>query len=176
MPGWSIAGEYFDIDLFWRKERMRIIVVGGLLIAAMLTYGVPRTGATAMRVDVKAELKTALYHISELARYGPEYKPPLHGYHVINCLEGPEGRNFKPAQANPCEGQGNGIIPDLKDQAAAKVPGAQEALMQATLALNAAVQGMAKSNFNDPGYGYEAKQWAKLVASYLKVALNALGS
>ncbi len=178
MPRWSIAGEYFDLNLFRREERMRIIVVSGLLIAAMLTYGVPRTDATAIRADVKAELKMALFHIGMLARDGPAYKPPLHGQHVINCLEGPKGRNYEGFvhAGNPCAGQGNGIIPDLKDQAAAKIPGTQEALKQATLAWNVAVQGMAKNNFNDPGYGNEVKQWAKLVASYLKVALDALGS
>ncbi len=152
---------------------MRIILVSGLIIAAMLTYGVPRTSATASVDHVKFDLKTALYHTGLLAREGPAHMPPYHGQHVINCLEGPKGRNYEGFlyAGNPCAGQDrNGIIPDLKDLVAAKVPGAQEALKQATLAWNVAVRGMANKNAN------EVKQWAKSVERYLKGALDALRS
>jgi hypothetical protein len=65
---------------------------------------------------------------------------------------------------------GNGIVPDLKDAVAAKVPGAEAALKQANLAWTIAVQAEAKSDVN------EVQPWAKVVADHLKAALDALGS
>lgn len=38
--------------------------------------------------------------------------------HALNCLEGPKGKNFNKAWGNVCEGQGNGILTDLKSAAA----------------------------------------------------------
>jgi hypothetical protein len=154
---------------------MRIIVACGLMIAAMLTYGVPQTGAAAMGMDVKADVKkelaTAFYHASELAQRGDAVAASkLHVQHVINCLEGPNGKNFKAAAGAPCQGQGNGAIPDLKDAVAAKVPGAEEALKQATLAWNVALQAIDMNNVN------EVQPYAKVVARYLKTAVDALGS
>jgi hypothetical protein len=171
-------------DTEWR-ERLRIIVVSGLLVAALLTYGVPRTSATASVDNVKFELKTALFYMRELAKTGPVYMPPLNGQRVVNCLEGPEGQNYNKFQPqplgfdhspftatdDPCAGQDrNGIIPDLKDLVAAKVLGADEALKQATLALNVAVEGMANKHVS------AVKGWARSVGGYLKAALDALGS
>lgn len=33
---------------------------------------------------------------------------------MVNCLEGPRGRNYDQAPGNPCQGQGNGIMPDIR--------------------------------------------------------------
>lgn len=41
-----------------------------------------------------------------------------HLHHVINCLVGPEGAGFDAAAGNPCDGQGNGAIPDSGSDAA----------------------------------------------------------
>lgn len=35
--------------------------------------------------------------------------------HVINCIEGPKGAMFNAGGGNPCQGQGNGILADMKE-------------------------------------------------------------
>lgn len=64
--------------------------------------------------DLRTPLRTAATHatnaaISETARNVRE-----HLTHVVNCLEGPRGRNYDQAPGNPCQGQGNGIMPDIR--------------------------------------------------------------
>ncbi len=150
---------------------MRAIIACFIVIASVLVYAMPRTGAAMMPGDSKKELQTAIFHASELAQRGNAVAASkTHLQHVINCLEGPTGANFKAAAGVPCEGQGNGIIPDLKDAVAAKVPGADKALKQANLAWTLAVQGIAKNDVN------EVQPWAKVVSNYLKASLAALGS
>ena len=149
---------------------MRPSVAGVIGIAGMLAYAVPPSGAAMMGGDVKKELQTAIFHASELAQRGTAVAASkLHLQHVINCLEGPTGANFKAAAGYPCSGQGQGIIPDLKAEVAAKVQGADQALQQATISWNLALQGITKETVN------EVQPWAKVVADHLKGALDALG-
>ncbi len=42
----------------------------------------------------------------------------LHLHHVINCLEGPAGKDFDAKASNPCHGMGNGAIVDAKAEPA----------------------------------------------------------
>ena len=150
---------------------MRGIIACVLMAALALAYAAPKAGAAMMGADVKKELQTAIFHSSELAQRGTAVAAAkLHMQHVINCLEGPNGANSKAEVGFPCQGMGNGIIPDLKAAVAEKVPGADEALKQANLAWTLAVQGIAKNDVN------EVQPWAKVVSNYLKAALNALGS
>jgi hypothetical protein len=150
---------------------MRAIMAAILMAALGLAYVAPHTGAAMMVGDVKKELQTAIFHSSELAQRGSAVAAAkLHVQHVINCLEGPNGPNFKTEAGYPCQGMGNGIVPDLKDAVAAKVPGADAALKEANLAWTIAVQAEAKSDVN------EVQPWAKVVSDHLKAALNALGS
>jgi hypothetical protein len=150
---------------------MRTVLAAVLMAALVLVYVVPRAGAAMMGGDVKKELQTAIFHSSELAQRGNAVAgAKLHVQHVINCLEGPNGANVKAEAGFPCQGMGNGIIPDLKDAVAAKVPGAAEALKQANLSETLAVQAIAKNDVN------EVQPWAKVVSDHLKAALAALGS
>ena len=50
--------------------------------------------------------------------------------HVVNCLEGPRGKNYDAKNDNPCQGQGAGVIPDLES--------AGRSTMTTTKALDAA--------------------------------------
>jgi hypothetical protein len=151
---------------------MRGIVAGVLVITCGLVYSVPWTGAAMMMSgDVKKELQTAIFHASELAQRGNSVAASkLHLQHVVNCLVGETGSNFKMDAGYPCQGQGSGIIPDLKGAAAMNWPGAAKALKEATLSLDLAVQALAKNDVN------EVQPWAKVVADHLKAALAALGS
>ena len=150
---------------------MRSATATVLMAAFMLVYATPNAGAAMMGGDVQKELQTAIFHAAELAQRGNAVAASkLHVQHVINCLEGPSGANFKSEAGYPCQGMGNGIVPDLKDAAAAKVPGAAAALKQANLAWTLAVQAEAKGDVN------EVQPWAKVVSEHLKAALAALGS
>ena len=151
---------------------MRTFVAMVLVVAIGCVVAAPQArGAMLPAGDVKKELQTAIFHASELAQRGSAVQASkLHVQHVINCLEGPGGANFKQEAGFPCQGQGNGIIPDLKTAVADKMPGAETALQQAMLALNLAVQAEGKNDVN------EVQPWAKVVADHLKAALNALGS
>lgn len=150
---------------------MRIVIACFIVIASVLVYTVPRAGAAMMASDVKKELQTAIFHSSELAQRGDAVAAAkLHLQHVINCLEGPAGANYKAAAGFPCQDQGSGIIPDLKNAVAKNTPGAARALKEANIAWTVAVQGIAKNDVN------EVQPWAKVVANHLKASLSALGS
>jgi hypothetical protein len=149
---------------------MRGLIAWVIIVAFVLSYAVPPTGAAMMAADLKKELQTAMYHASELAQRGDSVATSkLHVQHVINCLEGPSGADFKAAAGYPCQGQGNGAIPDLKDAVAAKTAGADVALKEASVALKLAVDAMTMSTVT------EVQPWARVCAQHLKAALNALG-
>jgi hypothetical protein len=38
-----------------------------------------------------------------------------HMHHVLNCLVGPNGKGFDASHGNPCNGQGQGAIPETTD-------------------------------------------------------------
>ena len=40
-----------------------------------------------------------------------------HMHHVLNCLVGPNGKGFDESFGNPCNGQGQGAIPETTDAA-----------------------------------------------------------
>ena len=105
---------------------MRSTVAIVLAVACALVLSAPWTGAAKMLSgDIKKELQTATFHASELAQRGNSVAASkLHLQHVINCLVGDTGSNFKLDAGYPCQGQGNGIIPDLKAAAAMNSPGA----------------------------------------------------
>lgn len=149
---------------------MRSAMICTLIAACLLVYATPHLGAAMMGGDVKKELQTAFFHASELAQKGNAVAAAkLHVQHVINCLEGTAGANYKQEAGYPCQGQGNGIIPDLKS-AAGKMPGADKALKEAMTAWTLAVQAVGKNDVN------EVQPWAKVVAAHLKAALDNLES
>ncbi len=71
----------------------------------------PRAQAPA---NVKAEVTTAAAHAGFAAKGGTLPYVRQHLGHALNCLEGPSGPNFNRAWGNVCEGQGSGILTDLK--------------------------------------------------------------
>ncbi len=142
-----------------------------VIATALVAYAVPPAGAAMMGGDVKKELATAAFHALELAQRGNVLaSAQLHVQHVINCLEGPNGADFKAAAGYPCQGQGNGAIPDLKDAVAAKTSGADAALKEANLALTLALQAEGKTTVT------EVQPWAKVCGQHLQAAIAALGS
>lgn len=148
-----------------------IAIAGAIVMVGVMANGALWARAATVTGDVKTELRTTIFHAAELAQRATALVGVrVHVQHVINCLEGPNGADFKTDVGYPCEGMGHGIIPDLKDAIAAKTPGADQALKQATLAWNLAVQGISKNDVQ------EIQAWARVVANHLNASLSALGS
>jgi hypothetical protein len=150
---------------------MRILPVGVFVTICGAVLGAPCLGAGQDLVtQIQTELQTATFHAFELAqRANTLAGVRLHTHHVINCLEGPKGPDFYPQAANPCDGQGGGIIPDLQTAGAHHVPGAEGALREAAIALTLAKQALGSNEFN------EAQPFVLVVARHLQAASITLG-
>lgn len=71
-------------------------------------YGSPAGGNTV------PQLRTARTHAQNAAGSETLSGAIDHLTHVVNCIEGARGANYNRQAMNPCEGQGNGLIPDLQ--------------------------------------------------------------
>ncbi len=96
---------------------------GLLIIIAALVLGAPAVGsqdraaslvAQAQGGDVKAQLRTAIQHAGFAAEGDSLGYVRLHLGHTLNCIEGPNGKNFDRGWGNVCQGQGSGIMVDLR--------------------------------------------------------------
>lgn len=148
---------------------MRGIIAGiAVVLFAILTI-TPSTLAQSPLENAKKQIATTIFHAGELAQRGTALaSAQLHVAHVINCLEGTKGKDFNPAPGHVCQGQGNGIIPDLQATQAAGVRGADNALKFANVALVLALQVPPMKDVN------EVQPWAKVIAGQLKLALDSL--
>ncbi len=145
---------------------------GVLVICFVALATLPSNGATAgmdLVGSIKTQLKTAIFHSGELAQKGAIAATKLHMQHTINCLEGPTGPHFVQAVGYPCQGQGHGILPDLKAAVAHMVPGAQAAWDDANIALTLSLQTQSMTDVT------QAQPWAKVVAEHLAKASDELG-
>lgn len=143
-----------------------------LLVCFVALAALPSSGAM-MGMDmvgsIKTQLKTATFHAGELAQKGAISATKLHMQHTINCLEGPSGADYVQAVGYPCNGQGHGILPDIKAAIAANVPGAKAAWDDANIALTLCKQAREMTDVT------QAQPWAKVAAEYLTKASNDLG-
>ncbi len=83
-----------------------------LALAAVFAFGLQ--SARAAEMGMGEELKTAITHAGFAQKYDTMKEVSLHLHHVVNCLVGPKDPMFDKAAGNPCQGQGNGILPDIK--------------------------------------------------------------
>lgn len=63
---------------------------------------------------VQKEIETAIQHAQFAAKVSSVDQTHLHLHHVVNCLVGPNGKDFDAKAGNPCKGQGDGAINDAK--------------------------------------------------------------
>ncbi len=122
-------------------------------------YSPPAGASTVMEA-----LKTAQAHATFAAQSETLAGVRSHLAHVVNCLEGARGADFNAREGNPCEGQGNGIIPDLTARGAQ----AAKALSSAREANTAALAGLKISDLA------QAKAGANKVATLLSTAMKDL--
>jgi hypothetical protein len=89
--------------------------VAGTVVLACAMAGILAqiTLATAAN-DPAVELKTATAHAGFSAKYEALKEVTMHLRHTLNCLVGPQDKLFDASAGNPCQGQGNGYLPDLK--------------------------------------------------------------
>lgn len=61
-----------------------------------------------------AQLRTGIEHARNAAGSGAMPGAVTHLGHALNCIEGTRGRNFNASWGHVCQGQGDGIVNDLK--------------------------------------------------------------
>jgi hypothetical protein len=154
-------------------ESVRSWGTGVLLLVCFVALATLPSSGAMMGMDlvgsIKTQLKTAAFHAGELAQRGDTVAGThLHLHHTINCLEGQSGPDYLASAGYPCQGQGNGIIPDLKTAVMHMVPGAQQSLDDANIALKLALQAEGMSDVA------QAQPWAHVVATYLMKASDDL--
>jgi hypothetical protein len=115
------------------------------------------TPASQARANVRAEVNTAATHAGFASEGGNLGYVRLHLRHALNCLEGPRGANFNKSWGNVCEGQGNGILTDLKS-----TPNGSTMIVLARQADAIALKGIRTAKLAD------AKASARQVASLLR--------
>lgn len=75
-----------------------------------------QTAPPAAQASNKAEtqLRTAIDHAKNSAGSGAMASAVSHLGHVLNCIEGTKGKNFNASWGHVCQGQGEGILTDIK--------------------------------------------------------------
>lgn len=87
-----------------------VLALNGTGVFAQYDYSRPAAGGS-----LQDEFKTAVTHAGFAAKYDTLKEVTVHLHHVLNCLVGPkDSKMFDSAAGNPCQGQGNGILPDIQ--------------------------------------------------------------
>lgn len=122
-----------------------VLAVAGVAYAPYHTQTQPSPEGGAARF--KSQAQTASAHASFAADSSSMRGAKEHLGHAIACIEGPKGKNVNSAWENPCAGQGNGVLGDLKASkvGAAWVPVAEAADSLALVGLKASDLAQAKN-------------------------------
>lgn len=93
-----------------------IALTFGIVAVAYAPYHTQQTPppAESMSGAFKAQARTASTHAGFAAEGSSMSYVKEHLGHVVVCIEGTKGKNVNPAWANPCSGQGSGVINDLE--------------------------------------------------------------
>lgn len=82
----------------------------------------PPAGASAAggagTADASKEIDTALAHAQMAVAAKGADEAHQHLHHVINCLEGQNGKDFDSSTQNPCDGMGQGALNDVGESSA----------------------------------------------------------
>ncbi len=91
----------------------RSLVIGTVAIAAAFSsFALAQTSAP------QQETATAQAHALMAATARSLATTHMHLHHVVNCLEGPQGRDFDAKAGNPCASMGHGALNDAGSDAA----------------------------------------------------------
>ncbi len=91
-------------------------VVLALSAASAQSYkaGEYQVGAPAGEPKWKVQARTGATHAGFAAAADAASSVDQHLGHALNCIEGAKGRNFNAAWGHPCQGQGDGLLQDLR--------------------------------------------------------------
>lgn len=89
------------------KMRMHVLSVGLVLALAAGAMGAMMSGPADRQLD------TAITHAGLAARQTAVAQVELHLHHVLNCIEGKDGKNYFAGSGDVCEGMGRGLLADL---------------------------------------------------------------
>jgi hypothetical protein len=93
---------------------MAVLLLLGVTIASA-QYGPPPTPAPARgEAAWRVQARTAVQHAGFAAAADTITDVRRDLGRVLNCIEGPRGRNFNAQWGHPCQGQGNGILVDMR--------------------------------------------------------------
>lgn len=151
---------------------MRMIVVSLVALALILAVVPVALSPSQIRLSAapnpldqaKTELTTAKTHAGFAAAADALSGVQQHTGHAVNCLVGSSDKRFDKKWGNVCEGQGNGVLADLK---AAGARGA-DALKIAEEATKVGVDALAAKDLT------VAQNGAKKLAAMLDDALKAI--
>lgn len=152
---------------------MRLPVLVLVAVGILVTWTTP--GAAQYDYDrpssagLTSQLQTARTHATNAARSEVLRDARWHLGHVVNCLEGARGPNYDRQNSNPCQGQGNGILPDLEAAVRSGQRGAMQALSLARDADRTAFDTIGMSDLT------QVKSGASKAADLLGRALSAIG-
>ncbi|MDQ7844386.1 MAG: hypothetical protein QN141_05475 [Armatimonadota bacterium] len=102
-----------------------VLVAAGLLVgvagaAALGQYGGSGGGdyGPPAQAGNKAagQLRTAIEHAKNSAASQAAAAAVTHLGHALNCIEGTKGKNFNGSWGHVCQGQGDGILTDIKGE------------------------------------------------------------
>ena len=141
---------------------LRHVLGSGMVLVCAAAWVLAQSSVAGAAADPSAELRTAIDHAGYSAKAEALAQVHLHLHHALNCLVGPHDKLFDPAAGNPCNGQGNGYLPDMQ---AAKAEGT--AYYAAYWAKQLAEQAVTSNNLA------EAKAGAQVVALILENAARA---
>src|SRR3990172_9708914 len=141
---------------------MRLSVLA--LAVAVATVFVTSAMAAEMMTAAKKELDTAIFHANLAAGYNNTKEIELHLHHVVNCIEGQNGKDYFKASGDVCAGMGNGLFADLKESGMAGA----HALPYTEIANTVALWGISKGMANDVGRAKAAAQVTKLILDQAK--------
>ncbi len=98
------------------KTTMHLGLAVVLILGAVATaYPQPGYGPSgAAGGGLRAQLNTAITHAGFAAKGDSLGYIRQHLGHALNCIEGPNGKNFNRAWGHVCQDQGNGILQDLR--------------------------------------------------------------
>lgn len=100
-----------------------VLVMSSLALAQYGGGGAPEptpppaqspTPAAASNNKAETQLRTAIDHARNSAGSGAMASAVSHLGHVLNCIEGTRGKNFNSSWGHVCQGQGDGILSDIK--------------------------------------------------------------
>lgn len=74
-------------------------------------YGQPPQAAGG---KAEVQLRTGIDHAKNASGSGTMATAVEHLGHVLNCIEGTKGKNFNATWGHVCQGQGDGILADIK--------------------------------------------------------------